>query len=161
MPWEIRIVSETAEAPLGDKQSVCAWVSEALPGVALRQLPLPPQEILASFPPAVREAFERPRLETLYEGDGFTVEFYCTDAPEIRCLHADIRGSGNPAPVLARLCGPKGWTVISAADGSRVDLSGDGISQWQGFRDWRDQAIRQLCDADEGDPNAAADEPGE
>jgi hypothetical protein len=150
MPWEISVVHEAEGLPLGDKQSVCAWVSEVLPGVDLRRPPLPPQEVLDAFPPPVREAFLRPKLEALYEGNDFFIEFYCTDAPEIRCLHADVRGSGNPVPILARLCGPKGWAVVSAADGSRVDLSTGAASQWQHFCAWRDRAIRQIQDSPRG-----------
>jgi hypothetical protein len=71
MPWEIRIVNDAGDLPLGTKQAVTDWVSTALPGVELQQPALPPPEILATFPAAVREVFTQPKLEALYEADAF------------------------------------------------------------------------------------------
>ena len=149
MPWEIRIVNDAGDAPLGAKQSVVDWVAKMLPGVKLEQPPLPPPEILATFPEAVREAFTRPKLEGVYEQEGFSIEFYCSDEPHIRCLHADVRGNGNPLPILARLCLPKRWAVVSSADQSKVDLTGGEASQWQGFCEWRDRAISEIQESDQ------------
>jgi hypothetical protein len=144
MPWEIRIVDYSGDSPLGSKQAVVDWVAKALPGVELRQPPLPPAEVLATFPEAVREAFTRPKLEGVYEEDSFSLEFYCSDEPDIRCLHADVRGNGNPLPALARLCSPMRWAVVSSADQSKVDLSNGEASQWQEFCGWRDRAISEI-----------------
>jgi hypothetical protein len=148
MPWEIRIISESGDLPLGTKQAVADWVSTVLPGVDLQRPALPPADILASFPEAVRAAFMRPKLEAAYEEDDFSIEFYCTDEPEIRCLHADVRGNGNPLPILARICLPRRWAVVSSADLSRVDLTSGAASQWQNFRDWRDGAINEIGESD-------------
>src|SRR5262245_42224263 len=98
MPWEIRIVNDTEQLPLGTKQAVADWLCAVLPGVELKQPLLPPPEVLNTFSPAVREAFTRPKLEAVYGEDDFSLEFYCADAPEIHCLHADVRGNGNPLP---------------------------------------------------------------
>jgi hypothetical protein len=149
MPWEIRIVNDEGDMPLGTKQVVVDWVAKALPGVHLQQPPLPPPEDPATFPEAVREAFARPKLEAVYEEEAFSIEFYCGDEPEIRCLHADVRGNGNPLPILARLCLPRGWAVVSAADLSKVDLSSGEANQWKGFCDWRDRAISEIQEGDQ------------
>jgi len=150
MPWEITIVNEVADRPLGDRQTVCGWLAEALPGVALRPPPLPPSQALEAMSAAVREAFLRPRLEAVYEADDFSLEFFCGDEAEIGFLQADVRGSGNPLPLLRRLCGARGWAVISAADRSTVDLSAEVPAQWQRFCDWRDQVIGKISDDKEG-----------
>ena len=145
MPWEIRILGES-DRPLGNKAEVIEWVRLTLGGVELRRPPLPPPEVMATFSPAVREAFAWPKLEALFEQNDFTIELYCGYEDPIRCLYADVRGSGNPLPVLARLCLPKHWRVISSADKSCVDLTASTADQWQSFCNWRDDAIRQLQD---------------
>jgi hypothetical protein len=39
MPWEIRIINEAEDVPLGNHPSIYAWVAAGLPGVELRRPP--------------------------------------------------------------------------------------------------------------------------
>jgi len=150
MPWEIYILSEAGdEVPLGAKGAVVDWIATALPWGDLQSPPIRPAEILETFSEEVRKAFTQSGLEGFYEGDGFTFEFFCSDQPYIHCLHADVRGRGNPMPILKQLCLPKQWVVVNAADNSKVDLSNEKASQWQEFNIWSSRAIDAIRDDDE------------
>jgi hypothetical protein len=146
MPWEISIVRSATDPdlPLGTRQEVIGAVSTALPGVSLECPPLPPKEIWDSIPAIIQESFLRKSLEGLYEGDEFSIRFFTSDSPQIRFLCAEVRGNGDPIPILAKLCVPNGWLVISDADKSVVELDSPNASQWDAFRNFRDKAIQTI-----------------
>ena len=151
MPWEITIINGTPQErePLGSREDVIAVIAEALPGVLLRQPPVPPPEWLEQMPPAVRDAVLRPKLEADFEGDDFSIQFYTSDDPVVQWVNGEVRGNGDPLPALAAICAKTGWSVMDAADKSVVDLSSrDGAPEWERFRQWRDRAIRQIADGE-------------
>ena len=78
-------------------------MAEVLPGHTLGPQPGPPADALARMPPEVRALFLRPTLRMVHEEGGLSFEFWCADEPEIACLFADVRGEGDPLPVLRRL----------------------------------------------------------
>jgi hypothetical protein len=143
MPWELTIVGSPTDEkiPLGPRQLIIDAVAKILPGTVLQRPPLPPQDFLDSLSPTVRDAFTRPQLEAAYEVDKLSFEFHTWDFPNIPFLCVNVRGEGNPLPVLRKLCVPNGWTVVSGSDKSAVDLEADTAIQWDAFREFRDDAF--------------------
>lgn len=123
MPWEL-LISRSGEEPLGSRDAVVAQVATATGGEPLSLVPLPPPEALAAMPERVRAAFLTPILRALLEEDDVLVELWCVDEPVVKSLHADIRGGGDPLPLLRRLCEPGGWSVYDAADYFKLVTNG-------------------------------------
>lgn len=140
MPWEIVVVRSPTndKVPLGERDSVIDAVNSALPGVVLKDPGPPPAEILATLSEMMREAFMRPQLTALYHNDSVTIEFYALDLPQILYLCGNVRGNGNPIPVLRRLCVPNGWSVVSSYNQAVVDLSADTSPDWETFSGYRE-----------------------
>ena len=99
--------------------------------------------MLEIMPPIIREACLRPGLEADFEVGDLSIQFSCHDEPIIRFINAEVRGNDDPFPALAAICQPNGWSVVSAADNSIVDLSRLEGSTWQRFREWRDKALNR------------------
>jgi hypothetical protein len=89
-----------------------------------------------------------PSLEGSSEVEDLSITFYARDLPEIRFVNGEVRGNGNPLPILAKLCIPNRWSVISIYDQKVVDLCADVANQWEHFRAFRDHAF-------ESDPESA------
>ena len=145
MPWELTITKKTAsgETPLGRREEVRTAFSSAYPGIELELPPVPPKELLETFPPIIRESFANPDLTALVEIGGCSFEFSCLNSEEIEWIHVDVRGNGDPLPTLAALCGPNGWTVRDALN-KEVDLSERSPSAWHQYCVWRDKALQSL-----------------
>lgn len=150
MPWEVTIINGTPDdrRPLGERESVLSRVGQALPGVKFELCLVPPQELTpemrAMLPEADRDRVLRPQLEAFFEGDHFSIEFYCEDASEIDDLGANIRGTGDPLPALAAICLPNGWSAQNDVDRSLIDLASLDGSAWSRFSNWREKSINWL-----------------
>jgi hypothetical protein len=151
MPWEITIINGTTDnrRPLGTREHVIAALADAVPGAELQRPPIPPEEILAMMPPAVRDAMTRPKLEADFEHQDFSIQFYTSDAPTIDWINAEVRGNGDPLPLLKSICLNTGWSVIDVEEQVVVDLTKTSTESWDSFRRWRDNAVRQLAADDE------------
>jgi len=133
---------------LGTREDVIAALSGALPGVELERPPTPPKEFLGMMPPAVRDAVTRPRLEADFEHADFSIQFYTTDTPSVNWINAEIRGNGDPLPLLRSICSHTGWSVIDSGGNIVMDARNADASSWESFRQWRDKGIDQI-EADE------------
>jgi hypothetical protein len=149
VPWEITIINGTLEQPqpLGTREEVVAAFAEALPGVLFKAPPPPPPKFLGGLPTFVQEAFTRPSLEAVFEGEDLSIEFRANDIPILEWVNAEVRGNGDPLPALAALCLDRGWSVINADDNSVVNLAACHIRAWERFRKCRDWAIVQSLDS--------------
>jgi hypothetical protein len=146
VPWEISIINGTKEQPkpLGSREDVIAAFAESLPGVSLRRSPAPPPELLEHVPLYAREGFLRPSLEAELDSGEMLIRFEANDEPVLQWLIAEVRGNGDPIPVLSALCSSRGWSVIDSSTKSVVDLSaGSGGAEWKRFCEWRDIALSQ------------------
>jgi hypothetical protein len=147
MPWEIRIVNGTADAPipLGTREEVIAAFAEALPGLTLAPPPPPPPEFLEAMPAALREIILRPKLEASFEAADLSIQFYADDAPLLHWVGGEVRGNGDPRPALASICAKRGWSALDISTASKLDLSPRGDAPgWKRFQEWRDRAIREI-----------------
>ncbi len=159
MPWELTFRSKLAVLPssgrewplLGQGDEVCRRISASLPSVQWRREPSfieqhqglpddhPIRRFIAGLTAEQRAWSSRPQFNGLYEGEGFTLEFFCKDGP-IQFFQVDIRGGGNPVPTLASLCNPNGWAVQDVS-GKVVDLDLPRSESWDAFVAWRDRAV--------------------
>jgi hypothetical protein len=162
MPWELTVLSEQADPasnsrgwpPLGTGEAVFRRIAACLLSVRWRREPsfierhqhLPEDHPIRKFIDGLtdeqRAWSSRPEFKGLYEGEDFTLEFFCSDGP-IAFLNVDVRGSGNPMPTLAKLCRANAWLLKEAATGKVLDLSGPAV-EWQTFTQWRDRALGEL-----------------
>ena len=74
----------------------------------------------------------------LYEASGLTIEFYGFEQDSVSYVHADVRGSGNPMPIIRQLCQSANWKVIDDGTSQEIDLTDDVAQGWQEFCGWRD-----------------------
>jgi len=153
MPWEVTIINGTPDSrkPLGTRDEVIAALASALPGVALRRPPTPPQEFLDMMPQAVREAMTRPKLEADFEHEDYSMQFYAADAPQILSINVEVRGNGDPLPSLRSVCADTSWSVLDVGEDRLVDLEATDASSWERFREWRDKSIRDIERDDEAE----------
>lgn len=151
MPWEITIINGTTvdRQPLGTREHVIDALAAAVPGLELQRPPMPPKEMLEMMPPAVRDAMARPKLEADFENEEYSIQFYTSDTPTIDWINAEVRGDGDPLPVLHSICSDTGWSVIDVAENVVVDLTTADAASWNSFRKWRDKALRQITAEDE------------
>ncbi len=112
------------------------------------------------FPAAVRSFFEQlpSRTKAYFQADDLTIDFYGFDSEPLLRLHAEIRGSGNPAEALRRLCTPHDWIVVDDQSGDTIDLAATTLAGWNSFVSYRQQVVTEATDSVPG-ANAKADEP--
>ena len=63
------------------------------------------------------------RYTAEFEGDGISVVLYGFEAEPLSAIHAEVRGEGNPVPVLAALCRPQGWGAVDDASGQPIEMT--------------------------------------
>lgn len=167
MPWEVTIRRADGSA-LGDVESVQQQIVTAVPEMKFYREASGPEKIAIAraqgveFPEVILRHFESmpAKLGAVFQGDMFTVSLYGFEAVPMQMIHAEIRGDGNPVPVLAALCLPCGWVAVDDASGQTVDLAGATASGWESFRAYRDQAIRTIQVSESGqqeEPGPAED----
>jgi hypothetical protein len=164
MPWELTVLSETADPasdsrhwpPLGTGEAVCRRISACLPDVQWRREPSfiekhqhlaadhPIRKFIADMTAEQRAWSSRPEWRGQYGGAGFTLEFFFADAT-ISFFHIDVRGGGNPMPTLAALCRANGWLLKEAATGKLLELTATSAPEWEAFTQWRHQAIGEIA----------------
>jgi hypothetical protein len=158
MPWEVTIRGANG-APVGDMAAVRQQITAAVPAIQFRREPSGLEQIAAAralgieFPDVLRQHFEqRPATERAeFEGDGFSLVLYGFEAQPLTAIHAEVRGDGNPVPVLAALCRPNGWLAVDDASGQPVEMAGTAAAGWEAFRAYRDRAIRSIQPSDSGE----------
>jgi hypothetical protein len=153
MPWELQALPSDDRGSLGTVEHVQAKLRAVLPEIELFR-DASGSEKLASMesqgievPDVIREHWLRSKgtHQALIEGAGFTIEFHLgDDEAAVVAVAINVRGSGDPMPVLRQLMKIEGWKV--------VDLHGQPLTaeSWQSFGSWRDDAIEESNDEDEG-----------
>jgi hypothetical protein len=162
MPWELTVRSELADPSsksndwplLGSGEEVCRRISETLPTVEWWREPSfiekhqhlpedhPIRKHIETMTPEEREFSSRSQWKGLYQGGGFTLEFFFTDGP-VGFFQIDVRGGGNPLPPLAAMCKANRW-AIKDVRGDVVDLDLPSAPGWNEFTRWRDQVVSEI-----------------
>ena len=154
MPWEVPVSSPNDDV-LGDHDSVVNRISAAVPGISwIEEAPLferikdepdhPLHALVPTLPEEARALFTRPTLLGDFDGGQFSVQLYGFDSHPIRSIRVEVRGGGNPLPLLASICIPNGWIAVDDADRQEIDLGADAAAGWQRFRRYVDHAVRSI-----------------
>jgi hypothetical protein len=94
------------------------------------------------LPDVIRHSMEKSpsSIQGDYEKDGLLLRLYLGCKPQITKMDIEIRGNGNPMPLIATICLPNNWI---ASHGDKIlDIAADETEGWQQFRKYRDNAIR-------------------
>lgn len=129
MPWEISLRRKD-DHPLGDVSLVCQGIEAALPETRFYREASGKEKLQAmiarglTVPGSIRELFERQPAKTqaIYETDGLIIVFYGFETEPLQQLHAEIRGNGDPATALIRICEQNAWQAIDSSTGKTIDL---------------------------------------
>ena len=149
MPWELRAVPSDDSASLGTIEHVQAKLRAAVPEIVLSRDATGVEKLATmespglKVPDVIREHWLRSKgaYRGLFEGKDFTIEFHLgEDETAVAAVSIDVRGSGNPMPIIDRLARIEGWKL--------VDLRGDPatVESCKSFAAWRDDAVRQIED---------------
>ena len=152
MPWELQALPCDDSGPLGTVEHVQAKLRAAVPEIELFRDASGLEKLAAmesqgiAVPDVIREHWLRRKgdYQGLVQGQGYTIEFRLgEDETAVIVVGIDVRGSGDPMPVVQRLMKVEGWKV--------VDLNGHPptTESWRSFGTWRDDAIEQIKDEGE------------
>lgn len=129
MPWELQALSSDDHGSLGTVEHVQAKLRAVLPEIEFYRDASGSEKLAAmesqgiAVPDVIRERWLLPAgaHQGLIEGDGFTIEFHLgEDDAAVIALGIDVRGSGDPMPILQKVMKIEGWTV--------VDLNGQPLA---------------------------------
>jgi hypothetical protein len=151
MPWEV-MIRKPREEPLGCRAEVVRWIATAVPAIEwVEDLPLLDQikdmpehsfhSLLPTWSEETRAYFSRPHLRGDYFAGPLSIRLQGFEAEPLKSVHVEVRGNGNPLPVLAAICVVHGWVAIDSDAGTPVDLTAGAAWGWEQFRQYRDRAI--------------------
>jgi hypothetical protein len=154
MSWDASIVHHTLkpDAPLGKKDDVVKAIENAIPGFRLAIPPIPSKEMLDMMPPFIREQAMNPGLEGDYDDGELSIRFTALNAPVLYWINLEIRGNGNPLPILHSICRPMGWVVQDSYDRTIVDLASTDASAWTRFCEWRNRVFGYDAGSTDNEP---------
>jgi hypothetical protein len=89
--------------------------------------------LLPTWPEETRAYFSQPHLRGDYFDGDLSIRLYGFEAEPLKCVHVEVRGNGNPLPVLAAICVGHGWVVIDSDAVTPVDLTTGAASDWEEF----------------------------
>ena len=152
MPWEVTIRGAD-DKPLGDRASVVKLISTAVPAMEwyeeppllerIKDMPDHPfHALIPTWTEETRASFTRSKLYGDLDAGEFSIRLYGFESQPIASVCAEIRGNGNPVPLLAAICNLNGWFATDDRDGQRIDLGSESAKGWESFREYRNQVIR-------------------
>jgi hypothetical protein len=86
-----------------------------------------------------------PRLG-VYRHEDLYVEFGFQEAGEVEMFVLYVRGSGDPIPLISKLCLENDWVAIDCSDLRKIEFDKDAASGWKRFTDYRDFIIKKMGD---------------
>ena len=125
MPWRVRIRRRDWQ-PLGEFSAVLGMLSEALPEAFAYRAPRRAGECWVD-----------------YVDDELTVRFVVAAEPEVDRVEVQVRGTGNPMPVLARLVRLTEWTVEEPS-GRPVNVRSRTVRSWRTYLESRQSLVAVL-----------------
>ena len=148
MPWELILSPSDSRESLGSVTHVQDLLKTAIPEIELFQDASGDEKIAAmelsgmEVPDVIREmwAGKKGSYQGLYAGPEFTVEFHFDgDEDAVRSVSLDVRGGGNPTPVINRISSIPGWQIrdmngVAPSADSGVNFSDGGDDAIQGVK---------------------------
>ena len=152
MPWELTIRA-TDDEPLGGREAVVQLITAAVPAICwIEEPPLlerikdmpdhPFHTLIPTWPEETRARFSQTRLLGDFQAKEFSIRLYGFETKPISYIHVEVRGNGNPLPLIAAICKPNGWSATDDRDGQPVDLDAESAKGWEWFRDYRGRVLR-------------------
>src|SRR5208282_3161723 len=116
MPWEVKIARPDG-LPLGKVEAVQDAVHKGVPAVQFYREPSGIEKLAKSgvqFPAALMRHMEKSpaSIRGDYEDGELFVRLYLGSEREIGKMDIEIRGQGNPLPVIAAICLPNNWIAL-------------------------------------------------
>lgn len=153
MPWEVSLRRKDNQ-PLGDASLVCKGIEAALPQTRIYREMSGKEKLEAAlaqgveFPEVIRAALERQPAKTQaeYQVDDLVIVFYGFESEPLQQLHAEIRGNGNPAEALLRVCMENAWQAIDDSTGKTIELRDSIPAGWQSFVEYRERVTELTGD---------------
>lgn len=156
MPWELTLCKRSSDKsepePLVTKDEVVAAISESIPTIQWHEdLPLieqinsipdhPLKELIHTWPESMRKKAEMPKLTGAVVTSEYSITFYGFENYPLTSVGIEVRGNGNPLPVLGSLCNSRNWALREDATQSFVDLDSESAAEWDQFRKYRDRVV--------------------
>ena len=108
-------------------------------------------------------AYRAPRREgecwVDYVDDELTVRFVVAAEPEVDRVDVQVRGTGNPLPVLARLVRLTAWTVEEPS-GRAVNVRSRTVRSWRTYLETRESLVSIITGRMNRPKGAQQDSPG-
>jgi len=122
MPWELTVLHPHGHR-LGSPNEVKATLSRVWPELQWETVepPSPPMTV------------------GILETDSFSFEAHGFEGDPVEDFYLDIRGDGDPVPLLMRLKSQAGWSLKEMLTGRVLDERGMR-ERWANFRQMRDGA---------------------
>ena len=87
--------------------------------------------------------WSHPSLGSLQNPD-FTIEFSFPRECDVNNLMLHIFGSGNPLPIICRLCTEFGWYAYDTTLSTFMDVNNPSEQGWEEYMNYRNQIFRHL-----------------
>ena len=130
MSWDLTVRS--AEGSIGRLDAVRHTLSRIFPAIRFGSEPSGVEKVRAAetqgikFPAFLRETMisQPAKHGAELEIAGVSLRFYFGSEDMVRDIHLEVRGAGDPFPLLRQLAGVEGWHVVDDATG---DVLADGV----------------------------------
>jgi hypothetical protein len=90
-------------------------------------------------------------VQGVYDGRGYSIDAQLPSRGVVDSIGLHVRGTGNPLPVIVRLCRQNGWVAFDSAAGTFLNLENPSPEGWEsGFR--RGAQLQALAQLHRGQP---------
>src|SRR5438105_2693749 len=111
MPWEITIRKQDG-GPIGNRDEVIQRISAAVPSMQwweepsmldrIKTMPDHPfHALIPTWPEATRANFSIAHLNAELSENDLSIRLYGFESDPITSVHAEVRGNGDPTPMIA------------------------------------------------------------
>ncbi len=134
MSWDVAIFNMKEPPPdnnklpedfepisLGQVEDIKKYISNLIPGVD----------------------WSNPRFGSISYPD-FTIEFSIPQDGDVKGLMLHIFGSGNPLPIICKLCTENGWHPYDTSLSLFIDVNNPSDQGWKDYKEYRDQIFRHF-----------------
>lgn len=129
MAWRLKLSASPSVDGFGPHEAVVECVSRMLPGVHWETL----------SPPGRYSQKTEGTSNDIWLGNivdnGLMIMFRFLGIDAIISIEVEVKGHGNPLPLLHRLCASNDWSVFSVESGDQIDLEADSCTEWKELLD--------------------------